>query len=141
MGNFKVYRAFDEFLKDTVSKLKAKSKVDFAIENSDKGILILEEFIPWKEFLLESKNEKAKDINFAIFPSKRGGFNVYAVPIQIGSFINRKSLPKEWRGLQNEDLQKATGVKTARFCHNAGFIISCENKEDAIKLAIIANSN
>ena len=130
---------FDEFLKDTFSKLKAKSKVDYAIEKSEQGILILEEFIPWKEFLLESKNEKAIDINFAVFPSKRGGFNVYAVPEQIGSFINRKSLPKEWRGLQNEELQKATGVKTARFCHNAGFIISCENKEDAIKLAIKAN--
>lgn len=132
---------FDEFLKDTISKLKAKSKVDLAIENSEKGILILEDFVPWKEFLLESNNAKAKDINYAIFPSKRGGFNVYAVPEQIGSFLNRKSLPKEWRGLQNEDLQKATGVETARFCHNAGFIITCETKEDAIKLALNANNN
>ena len=113
---------FDEFLKDTISKIKAKNKVEDAIEKSEKNFLILDEFMPWKEFLLESKNNKAKDINFVIFPSKRGGFNIYAVPLEIGSFENRKSMPKAWRGLRDSKLQQVTGIKTALFCHNAGFI-------------------
>lgn len=130
---------FDEFLHDTFSKMKAKEIIDKAIENSKDGIMVLDTFAPWKEFLLNSKNEKAKDINFTVFPSSRGGYNVYAVPIELGSFENRKSLPKEWRGLSNEDLQKVTGVKTARFCHNAGFICSADSKEGALELAAMAN--
>ena len=89
--------------------------------------------------MLESENKKAKEINYVIFPSKRGGYNVYAVPVQIGSFENRKTLPKEWRGLRDEKLQNVTGIKSARFCHNAGFICSSDEKEDAIELAKIAN--
>ncbi len=129
---------FDEFLKDTFSKIKAKSKVELAIQKSQEGILILDQFMPWKEFLLESKIEKAKDIIFVVFPSKRGGFNIYAVPLEIGSFENRKLFPIKWRGLREEKLQEVTGIKTAMFCHNAGFIATCQTKEDAIKLAKLA---
>lgn len=126
---------FEEFLSDTFSKMKAKKIVDKAIEESKDGIVILEKYVPWKEFIVNSENEKAKDINFVVFPSKRGGYNIYAVPIEIGSFENRKSLPQSWRGKRDEELQRVTGVKTARFCHNAGFICSCETMEDAIALA------
>ena len=131
---------FDEFLQDTISKVKAKDLVELAIEKSTNGIMILEQFMPWKEFLLASQKEKAKDINFVVFPSKRGGYNVYAVPKEIGSFENRKGLPIEWRGLRDRALQKVTGVESARFCHNAGFICSAETIEDAIKLANKANN-
>ena len=130
---------FDEFLHDTFSKMKAKEIIDKAIENSKDGIMVLDTFAPWKEFLLNSKNEKAKDINFTVFPSSRGGYNVYAVPIELGSFENKKSLPVKWRGLSNSDLQEVTGVKTARFCHNAGFICSADSKEGALELAAMAN--
>ena len=130
---------FNEFLHDTFSKMKAKDLVDKAIENSENGIMVLDTFAPWKEFLLNSKNEKAKNINFAVFPSSRGGYNVYAVPLELGSFENRKSLPVGWRGLRDKDLQETTGVETARFCHNAGFICSADSKEGALELANIAN--
>lgn len=122
-----------------ISKLKAKSKVENAINCSENDIMILDEFMPWKEFILESNLNKAKDILYVVFPSNRGGYNVYAVPKEEGSFENRKSFPKEWAGLRDENLQKVTGVKTARFCHNACFICTAETKEDAIKLANLAN--
>lgn len=129
---------FDEFLVDTFAKMKAKKQVEQAIDESEDGIMILERSIPWKEFLLNSEKEKSKEINYVIFPSKRGGYNVYAVPLEIGSFENRKTLPQSWRGKRDKELQKVTGVKTARFCHNAGFICSCETLEDAIMLAHLA---
>ena len=129
---------FDEFLQDAISKSKAKEEVEQAIDESKDGVMILNKYMPWKDFVLESLNPKAQKINFVVFPSKRGGYNVYAVPKEKGSFENRKSLPEEWRGLRNENLQKVTGVKTARFCHNAGFICSSEEREDAIKLASMA---
>lgn len=122
-----------------ISKLKAKSKVENAINSSENNIMILDEFMPWKEFILESNLNKAKDILYVVFPSNRGGYNVYAVPKEEGSFENRKSFPKEWAGLRDENLQKVTGVKTARFCHTACFICTAETKEDAMKLANLAN--
>ena len=115
--------------------MKAKKQVEQAIDESKDGIMILERNIPWKEFLLNSEQEKAKQINYVVFPSNRGGYNVYAVPLEIGSFENRKTLPQSWRGKRDKELQEITGVKTARFCHNAGFLCCSETMEDAITLA------
>ena len=41
----------------------------------------------------------------------------------------------------DEELQKVTGVSTATFCHNAGFICVADNLEDALKLAELAIRN
>lgn len=131
---------FDNAIKNTISKVKAIEKVELAINNSSDGIMVLEQYLPWKDILLESSNEKAKLINFVVFPSNRGGYNVYTVPIQEGSFESRKLLPEEWAGLKDEKLQKVTNVKTASFCHNKRFICVAETKEDALKLAEIANN-
>lgn len=127
--------------KSEIAKLEAKSIVEDAIEKSNESIMILERFMPWKEFVLDSVNPKAKDILFVVFPSNRGGYNVYAVPKEHGSFENRKCFPKEWSGLRNEKLQQVTGVETARFCHIACFICTSTTKEDAIKLAKLARDN
>ena len=117
---------------------KAKELVENAIENSKEGIMILEQFMPWEEAVLTSTNPKAEKINFVVFPSNRGGFCVHTVPKELGSFENRKSLPKEWAGLRDEKLQEVSKIKTAKFCHNACFICTAETKEDAIKMAEIA---
>lgn len=130
---------FDEFVQDAISKSKAKEEVEQAIDDQKDGIMILNKYMPWKDFVLESTNPKAQEINFVVFPSKRGGYNVYAVPKEKGSFENRKSLPETWRGLRDEKLQEVTEVSTARFCHNAGFICSTDEFEDALKLANMAN--
>ena len=58
--------------------------------------------------------------------------------IELGCFENRKSLPKEWAGLRDEKLQEVSKIKTAKFCHNACFICTAETREDAIKMAEIA---
>src|SRR5699024_3152791 len=80
------YTIFDRFIISAVSKIKAKSKVLEAIERSENQILILDRFMPWKEFLLETDNDKAKNILFVIFPSNRGGYDIYSVPKELGSF-------------------------------------------------------
>lgn len=129
---------FDRFIISVVSKIRAKSRVEDAIENSKNQILILEKFMPWKEFLLDSENEKAKNILFVVFPSNRGGYNVYAVPKENGSFESRKLFPAKWAGLKDEELSKISGVATATFCHTGRFICATRTKEDAIKIARIA---
>lgn len=129
---------FDNKIQSIIAKCSAKMLVEEAIEKSQNGILILDKFTPYQEFVLESDNPKAKDILYAVFKSNRNGYNVRAIPKVLGSFENRKKLPDTWAGLRNKELQDVTGVKTATFCHNAGFICVAETLEDALKLATMA---
>jgi len=128
-------------IESQLSKLKAKEKVEKAIENSENNILILNEYMPWKDFVLSSQSPKAKNLLYTIYPSKRGGYALECVSIKKGSFENRKSLPKKWSGLQNEQLEKVTGVKGARFCHIACFLATTDTLDGAVKLAKIALKN
>ena len=43
------------------------------------------------------------------------------------------SFPAEWLGLENEELQEVTGLKTAGFCHKGGFIMTTGELVDAVQ--------
>lgn len=129
---------FENMLANAVSKAKAQSLVDEGIENSQNGIMNLERFVPWQEYIFSSENPKAKEILFVVFPSNRGGFNCQCVPDSLGGFGQRNPLPEAWRGLSGDQLREASGVENAIFCHQAGFMCSAETREDAIKMAEIA---
>lgn len=132
---------FDENIKSAIAKCKAKKFVDEAINNSQNGIMILSQYMPYEEFVHESKDEKAKDILYVVLKSNRGGYNARCISKKIGSFECRKRFPQSWAGLRNEELQNVTGVKSATFCHNACFICSASDLEGAIELAKIAVEN
>ena len=38
--------------------------------------------------------------------------------------VSYTHLPSEWLGLENEELQEVTGLKTAGFCHKGGFLMT-----------------
>lgn len=126
---------FDNVFANAISKAKAQEIVDDAIEKSKGHIMVLDRFVPWQEFIFSSTNEKADGILFVVFPSNRGGFNWQCVPDAIGSFGQRKSVPAEWKGLRDADIQRATGVATASFCHPASFIGGADTLEDALAIA------
>lgn len=131
----------DNALANAVSKAKAQAIVEEAIDRTEGPVMVLERFAPWQEFIFSSKNEKANDILFVVFPSNRGGYNWQCVPASLGSFAQRHPVPQEWRGLSGKELQEVTGVTTATFCHPAGFIGGAETREDAIRLAEIASDS
>ncbi len=126
---------FDNALASAISKAKAKTGVERAIEKSDNGIMILDEFMPWQDYIFNSTNEKADGILYVVFPSNRGGYNVNAVPDAPGSFGQRKPLPESWAGLRGGDFAEASGVATANFCHPAKFICGADTFDDALALA------
>ena len=134
-------KIFNNKIESTIAKCDAKKFVEQAIEKSENGIMILDKFMPYQEFVLESTNPKAQNILYAVFKSNRKGYTIRAIPKELGSFENRKSMPEAWRGLKDEALQKVTGVATARFCHNGGFICAAENFEDIVLLARIADKS
>lgn len=90
------------------------------------SILVLDKYLPWADTV--QQEERLKDILFVVFPSQRGGWNVQTVPKVPGSFTNRMDFPKEWLG--HEDPER--GI---HFAHTANFLIACNTKEQAIKVA------
>jgi len=53
-------------------------------------------------------------------------------------FELRADLPAAWAGLTNEDLEAASGIKGATFCHNGRFIAAAKTREAALAMADIA---
>lgn len=98
---------------------------------ADSRILVLPEFIPCQKRLSET------DIAFVIFPSNRGGYCIQ--PQKKEYSLNYKcSFPSEWLGLENEELQKETGLSSATFCHKGGFLMSVGDLSDAIRACQIS---
>ena len=126
---------FDNTLASTIAKAKAEQIVEEAIEKAEEHIMVLNQFVPWQEYIFSSTSPKADEIQFVVFPSNRGGYNWQCVPDGLGSFGQRKSVPEEWKGLRDDDIQKVTGIDTATFCHPAGFIGGAETFADAYALA------
>lgn len=129
---------FDNVLESAISKAKAQQIVEEAIEKAKEHIMVLEQFVPWQEGIFSSTNHKACEIQFVVFPSNRGGYNWQCVPDGLGSFRQRKTVPEEWKGLHDDDLQRVTGIETATFCHPAGFIGGAKTFADAFALAEMA---
>lgn len=132
---------FNKIVSSVISKSDAKIIVDQAIENSSGGLMILDTYIPWKEFVINSDNPKAKDILYVIYPDNRSAYALKGVPVENNSFQIRKKLPSSWAGLRDEELAKVTKVDSAAFCHNALFLCCANTKEGIIQLANIAIEN
>jgi uncharacterized UPF0160 family protein len=73
-----------------------------------------------------------------VYPSQTGQWRIQTVPVEPGSFENRKSLPEHWAGLSDKELKDVTGIDDAMFCHNGLFIAGAESFESTMKMASIA---
>ena len=100
----------------------------------DKRIIVVEGTYPWQGVLA-----KTADALYIVKPKSVGtNWEVECVRNDVHTFMNRKSLPQEWRGYRDEVLVEKTGVPDAIFCHNEGFIAVAGSKEGALRLAQIA---
>ena len=57
------------------------------------------------------------------------------MPETPGGFDQRVPLPKEWAGLRDAEIQKATGIPDAVFVHAARFCAAARSKEGALCIA------
>lgn len=129
-------------IKRCFAKAQAKEKVDLAIENSNNHIMYLDEYMPFKDFVISSNSLKAKDIYFCITPSNRGGYCIHTIPIAKNTYETRCDFPSSWGGLIDEELQEVSGVKSATFCHSSLFLAVCMEENDAYLMANLAiNAN
>jgi uncharacterized UPF0160 family protein len=113
---------------------RARSLVHAAIERAeDPRVVELDRNMPWREPLVTA----APEARFVIYP-KSGGWALNAVPRDLGSFDNRLDLPEEWAGLTDDELEAATGVAGAIFCHPARFYASAKSRVGVLELARLA---
>ena len=125
-----------EELKNVVGMVEANKKVKTILNKTKGSILILDEYLPYEETVLNSL--AGKKIKFAIYPSNRGGFGIKTIPISTTDKTSRVYFPKSWGGLTNSDLENETGVEGSLFCHANRFLVTASDLDTAIKLAKIA---
>ena len=101
------------------SSAKAKNLVRSYVEASEHKILILDQFLPWKDYTTDD------EIHFAVYPSERGGWCIQSIDSE------KYPLPKEW--LDNMP-------KGITFVHKNLFLAAVETKEQAIRYAEYAVS-
>ena len=126
---------FDLEINKSISKQKAEKKVEEEISKCDGQILVLKEFMPFKDFILESKNPLARTLKFVIFPSQRGGYTIHTIPKSKLDRTPRLSFNSSWCGLRDKELQQISGIESAIFVHPDGFIGGANTLEDSIKMA------
>lgn len=136
---------FEEIVYYTFVWLPARSIVQKSIEDrfnfhSSGNILVLEKLCPWKQhfFELEGEMNLEKTITYVIYQSGDNDWRIGCVPVQPSSFLCRKFLHKDWRGIRDEDLAKASGISESNFCHANGFIGGAKTKEAALKMAVLS---
>ena len=127
-------------IKRCFAKASAKSIVEEAISNSKDHIMILDEYMPFKDFVITSNNPIAADIYFCITPSNRGGYCIHTIPREKNTYETRCDFPSSWGGLIDEELQQVSGVKSATFCHSSLFLAVCLELSDAYLMANLAIS-
>ncbi len=125
-GNERADRRVEEILEEQERAIKAGE-----IPAENRQILILPEFVPCQKHLSET------EIAFVIFPSNRGGYCIQ--PQKREYSLNYKcSFPSAWLGLENEELEAASGIAGAVFCHKGGFLMTTETLEEAVQAAKIS---
>jgi uncharacterized UPF0160 family protein len=128
-------RVLTRFIASANGGISAKAIVAKAIDNAeDPRVIVLEKYTPWKR-TVHALSEEAL---YMVYPSQTGQWRIQTVPVELGSFEDRKSLPKQWAGLSDKELKEVTGIDDAMFCHNGLFIAGAESFESTMKMASIA---
>ena len=128
-------RVLTRFIASASGSVNAKAIVAKAIESAeDPRVIVLEKYTPWKKTVHILSSEAL----YMVYPSHSGQWILQTVPVEPGSFEDRKSLPKAWAGLSDEDFQAKTGLDDAVFCHNGLFIAGTKSFESTMELAEVA---
>ena len=110
---------------------RASVLVREALANMKDGVVELGCYCPWKAVLAHS------DAQFVVYPSQRGGFGAQVVPSGEDGEAPI-DFPAAWAGKSAGELIALTGLKTIRFCHNGRFLVTCDEKEDAVAACRLA---
>ncbi len=128
-------RFLEAQIKNLAAKARAQSIVAEAIANAGTSpILELPMGMPYRSAL---ELAEADHILFMVHP--RGDeWALNGIKLSNDTFEQRADLPAAWAGLTDAALEAASGVKGAKFCHNARFIAVASTRTAILKMAEIA---
>ena len=104
---------------------RADETVQRAYKNAKDGIVVLPDYMPWKNGLYKT------DALFVVYPSQRGGYSAQCVT----DYKTRRSkvpFPPAWAGQPEEVLREKSGL-ALKFCHPSRFLVTAEDKATAIE--------
>jgi uncharacterized UPF0160 family protein len=128
-------RILTRFISSASGGINAKDIVAKAIDTAeDSRLIVLEKYTPWKKTV----HALSSDALYMIYPSQSGQWIIQTVPVEPGSFEDRKPLPKEWAGLSDDAFKEEIDIDDATFCHNGLFIAGAESFESIMKMASLA---
>ena len=120
------------------AKLRAQSIVFEAIVKAGPSpILELPMGMPYRSALDKAQ---ADHILFVVNP-RGNDWTLNGIKLSKDTFEQRADLPITWAGMTDEALEDASGVKGAKFCHNARFIAVASSHEAIMKMANLAVSS
>lgn len=136
MAALPVARAFVEAaIKGKAAKRRAEAMVMQAIEAAGDGrVLELSNGMPFRGAV---EKAGADHLLFVVHP--RGeDWALTTIRKSGDSFEARADLPEAWAGLTDAELEAASGVPGAKFCHNARFIAVAASREAVLRMADLA---
>ncbi|MBB5721048.1 uncharacterized UPF0160 family protein [Loktanella ponticola] len=128
-------RFIEAFIANVAAKARAQSMVEAAIEAAGtSAILELPMGMPYRSALIKAE---ADHILFVVNP-RGDDWTLNGIKLSHDTFDQRADLPAAWAGLTDAALEEASGVKGAKFCHNARFIAVANSRDAILEMAEIA---
>lgn len=131
-----IARSFVEAqIRNFAAKARSKRIVEEAIEKTGSApILELPMGMPYRSALDQAE---ADHILFVVHP-RGADWTLGGIKLSSDTFDQRADLPAAWAGLTDAALEEASGVKGAKFCHNARFIAVADSRDAILEMAALA---
>ena len=131
-----IARSFVEArLAQSAAKFRAEALVQQAIRDAGQGrVLELPMGMPFRAAIVKAG---ADQLLFVVHPRDKD-WCLTGIRRADDGFELRADLPAAWAGLTNGDLEQASGVPGASFCHNGRFIAAAKTREAALAMAELA---
>lgn len=104
--------------------------IDSYNSSPDKRLILLNERYPWEEILSQYPEPL-----YVVYKNQQSNWSIKTIRNDRFSYEPRKKLPESWAGKRDKELEDATGVSDAVFCHNARFMAVAKTKEAILKMA------
>lgn len=111
------------FIKAAITQAQVITELEQQLANLKDGIWELENKLPFKDYI-----QNRPEIRRVVYPRSEEQFGVYCNGLE-------NHLPERFRGLRETELNQASGLTDAVFCHKSGFMAVTLSKESAQYLA------
>jgi uncharacterized UPF0160 family protein len=113
---------------DAAARATVRAAMEDAVARGSRTIH-LDGYVPWKPAYFDLGG-RDHPTDFVMFPAE-DSWRIIAIPPELGSFAKKVPFPESWAGLTDAELEAATGVQGARFCHKNRFIAVFATREAA----------